>query len=244
MTCNLCGKDKKLIEAHIIPRSFYEPLKVSGKIPILVTDTAGIFPKRSPTGIYDKNIVCESCEQLFSPWDDYGYKFFSQSFSDCKAIYDNGELLAFNLGQCDYHKLKMFFLSMLWRASVSSHPFFKSVNLGPFEEKVAKLILSNDSGDNKNFSVALSKFESDPNKTGMMNPHKTRISNVLHYSFYLFNFNVMIKVSSETAPRVFKDLYISSQKDVHCISRNFEESKEYDVLLNVVKNSRSTEKTS
>ncbi|HCG7195351.1 hypothetical protein HJ178_24320 [Vibrio parahaemolyticus] len=242
MVCKLCGEDKKLIEAHIIPRSFYEPLKESGKIPSLITDTAGIYPKRSPTGIYDKNIVCESCEQLFSPWDDYGYRFLSQSFSDKEAMYEQGELLGFNLGTCDYHKLKMFFLSLLWRASVSSDAFFKLVDLGPFEKKVAELIRTNSAGDNKNFSVALSKFESKPNETGMMNPHLTRIDNVLHYSFYLFNFNVLIKVSSETGPKLFKDLYIDFEKDVFCISRSFEESKEYSVLLNVVKNARTPKK--
>ena len=242
MVCKLCGEDRKLIEAHIIPRSFYEPLKESGKIPSLITDTAGIYPKRSPTGIYDKNIVCESCEQLFSPWDDYGHRFLSQPLSDTEAIYDQGELRGFSLGACDYHKLKMFFLSLLWRASVSTDVFFKHVNLGPFEEEVAALIRTNSAGDNKNFSVALSKFESKPNETGMMNPHRTRINNVLHYSFYLFNFNVLIKVSSEIGPQLFKDLYIGSDKEVFCISRSFEESKEYDVLLNVVKNARAPKK--
>ncbi|MBL4266705.1 hypothetical protein H8F11_13555 [Vibrio fluvialis] len=212
MVCKLCGKDSKLIEAHIIPRSFYEPLKESGHTPILITDTAGVYPKRTPIGIYDREIVCESCEQLFSPWDDYALKFFTQEVDIDKTIYDQGQPVAHNLGSWDYFKLKMFFLSLLWRAAVTSHPFFKDVSLGPFESRLAELILTKNPSDNRYFAVALAKFDVEPRITGMKDVHRTRIDNVLHYSFYLFNYQVVIKVSSELGPKVFQNLYISPKK--------------------------------
>lgn len=239
MVCKLCGKDEKLIEAHIIPRSFYEPLKRSGKTPVLMTDIKGEYPKRSPTGIYDKEIVCESCEQLFSPWDDYALKFFTQEISEEKTIYDRGEPQAHILGKWDYHKLKLFFLSLLWRAAVASHPFFKDVSLGPFESKVAELIRTKNPSDNRYFAIALAKFNVDSNTTGMKDPHKTRFDNVVHYSFYLFNYQVVIKVSSEVGPKVFESLYISPDNDVLCIARDFTKSKELAALAHVVKNAKA-----
>ena len=91
MECSLCGCDKKLINAHVIPRSFHEPMKQGGQTPIIITSKPGEYPKRSPIGVYDKEIVCENCEAIFSPWDDYGNKFLTQELDEARYIGSNGE---------------------------------------------------------------------------------------------------------------------------------------------------------
>jgi hypothetical protein len=236
MKCKMCGEEKRLIDAHIIPRSFYEPLKENGQTPRIVTDVAGEYPKRSQTGVYDKEIVCESCEQLFSPWDDYAYRFLFQELNDEQFIRNNGEVVAYNFGKCDYEKLKLFFLSVLWRACVSKHKIFEKVQLGPFEEKLRQMLLENDPGDNSEFAVALSKFDAPANETGILNPDKIRYDGVIHYRFYIGGYMAVIKVSSQRASETFEKLYISEENDVFCIVREFEQSGEFRALVNVVKN--------
>jgi len=239
MKCQLCGCDKKLIEAHVIPRSFHEPLKEGGQIPIIITNKPGVYPKKSPIGVYDKEIVCEECEAIFSPWDDYGHTFLTEEFEDARYIGSNGAKLAYNFGVCDYDKLKLFFLSVLWRAGVSKQQLFNKVQLGPYEEKLRQVILSKEAGGVEDFFVALSKFDAPANETGILNPDRTKYEGVNHYRLYLGGYMAIIKVSNQPLPTCFDGLYLAPNQDVFCLLRNFRESKEFMAMVYTVKNSRS-----
>jgi hypothetical protein len=242
MKCRMCGENRKLIDAHIIPRSFYEPLKENGQIPRIITDKAGVYPKRSQTGAYDKEIVCGSCEQIFSPWDGYGYTFLFQDLDDANYIWDRQRALAYNFGKCDVEKLKLFFLSVLWRASVSKQDIFRDVQLGPFEEKLRGLLWRGDSVDNSEFAIALSKFDAPANKTGILAPDRTRYHGVNHYRFYMAGYMAVIKVSNLRASETFEKLYLFPGKNVYCIIRDFEKSGEYKALINAVLNAEKPER--
>jgi hypothetical protein len=78
MTCKLCGQDKKLVKAHVIPASFFRPLRSEKNSPLLIT--AGNYVKRAPIGVYDKTILCEACEKQFGIWDDYAQSLLIQNF--------------------------------------------------------------------------------------------------------------------------------------------------------------------
>lgn len=242
MECKLCGCDKKLVDAHIIPRSFHEPLKQGGQTPIIITSNPGVYPKQSHIGVYDKEIVCEVCEKIFSPWDDYGNKFLTQEFEEARYIGCSGERLAYNLGPCNYDNLKLFFLSVLWRAGVSKQQLFNKVQLGPYEEKLRQVILSKEAGRVADFSVALSKFDAPANETGILNPDRTKYEGVIHYRLYLGGYMAIIKVSSQPSPKCFDGLYIAPNQDVFCLLRNFRESKEFAAMVYTAKHSRNPAK--
>ncbi len=239
MKCKLCNQEKKLIQAHIIPKSFHAPLKEEGQTPIIITSKDGVYPKRSQTGVYDVEIVCEDCEKMFSPWDDYGNKFLFQELHDENYVVSNGERIAYNFGLCDYKKLKLFFISILWRASVSNQNMFGRVQLGSYEKKLKKLVLSNNPGDIEDFSVALSKFDAPANETGILNPDRTRYDGVIHYRLYLGGYMAIIKVSSQPTPKCFQGLYLAPEQNVFFIVREFKQSKEYAAMVYTAKNARN-----
>lgn len=239
MLCSLCGCDKKLINAHVIPRSFHEPMKQGGQTPIIITSRPGEYPKRSHIGVYDKEIVCKNCEATFSPWDDYGNKFLTQELDEARYIVGNGERLAYNFGQCNYDYLKLFFLSVLWRAGVSKHQLFSKVQLGPYEKKLRQVILAKEAGGVADFSVALSKFDAPANKTGILNPDRTEYDGVNHYRLYLGGYMAIIKVSNQLPPKCFDGLYLSPDQDVYCLIRNFQKSKEFAAMIHTVKKSKA-----
>jgi hypothetical protein len=51
------------------------------------------------------------------------------------------------LNDVDYAAFKLFHLSVLWRASVSSHGAFQQVRLGPHEEKIRQLLINRSPGE-------------------------------------------------------------------------------------------------
>jgi hypothetical protein len=141
MKCKLTGIDGRPVKAHIIPKSFYVKDPGERKPNKIITNTKGVYPKKSPIGIYDETIVTEEGERIFTSWDDYAAELLLAKKSDFKKRFNKGECIAFEIENYDYEKLKLFFLSVLWRASVSSHEFFKKVKLGGHENIIRDALL-------------------------------------------------------------------------------------------------------
>src|SRR6266446_7538891 len=81
MGCQLCGEDKKLIKAHIIPQCLYMPIQepYPEERMIRISKKPGIYPKRSPTGVHDNGILCAGCDnRVFGNWDKYAGKLLLQ----------------------------------------------------------------------------------------------------------------------------------------------------------------------
>ena len=155
MTCKLCGGNKKLVDAHVIPRSFYKDIvKPTGKI----VDAGKHYSKKSLIGIYDPNLVCHDCERRFHPWDTYAVELLLADYEEKNYVNDHtGKRIIYIFQTIDYAKLKLFFLSVLWRAGRSTHEFFRNLDLGPHELVIREMILRNDPGDATTYSVVVKR---------------------------------------------------------------------------------------
>ena len=101
MRCELCGQDKKLIEAHVIPRSFHR-IDPSDKEPTrLVTNVEGRYTQKARKGVYDGSIVCEDCERHFTRWDDYADEIFLKSWDKFEKLTQQGEDVGYRLRAYD-----------------------------------------------------------------------------------------------------------------------------------------------
>src|ERR1051326_1929174 len=160
MRCKLCGLDKKLIEAHVIPRSFFRIDPQEKQPSRLVTNVEGRYAQKIPKGVYDASIVCEECERTFSGWDDYADELFLKSWDKFEKITHEGQEIGYSLPSYDYPKLKLFFLSVLWRAAVSDHVMFAKIDLGPRELPLKESVLRSEAGDINHFGVVLQAFDS------------------------------------------------------------------------------------
>jgi hypothetical protein len=94
------------------------------------------------------------------------------------------------LTDLDYRSFKLFHLSVLWRASVSTRDEFRLVNLGPYEEKLRTRLLASDPGDPEDFAIMATALV-DP-RTGLLEraiylePERVRRR---HGSVYIFTFS-------------------------------------------------------
>jgi hypothetical protein len=130
--CTLCGLDRKLIKAHAVPEAFFRELRVNGEVPVLVSGEQGRFLKKAPIGVYDEGILCEVCEPTFGAIDDYGINVLLKDFGTYfKPLSKSGETAGFESTTADPSRLLQFLVSVLWRASMSTHPFYSKVALGP-----------------------------------------------------------------------------------------------------------------
>lgn len=232
MICELCGQDRKLIDAHIIPRSFFR-IDPSDRIPArLVSNVQGRYPQNIPKGIYDKGILCENCERTFSAWDDYGADLFIKNWEAIQTLVAGSEQVGYGLPEYDYVKLKLFFLSVLWRASVSTHPMFAKVDLGPRNGPLKQSILSGDPGDMNHFGVVLEAF--DDNNVGMLDPHPERVLGLRFIRFYLSHVIAFLKVDSQLFVDPLDHIALAPGKPLVLLQKPFMGSKERRAMIRLV----------
>lgn len=232
MACKFCLEDKKCVEAHIIPNSLYEPLLNDKRGMLIISNKPENYPKKQYTGIYDTNIVCEECERLFSKPDDYAKSFFSADIPEDSFIIDNSEKLAYIIKNYDYHHLKLFFISLLWRASTSTQSFFSKVNVGPFENHIKEMIKNNDPGDENTFSVTLTRYD-NPLAIGMLSPYRKKWSDINYYTFYLRGWKAYIKVDMRPAPKIMRDFLLKPNQPLLVLYLNFRESTEIGTMKKI-----------
>jgi hypothetical protein len=237
MKCKGCGESEKLIKAHIIPKSFFVSMKSSSKPLRIISNTLGAYPKKSPIGVYDKNILCGECEKKFQQIDDYGYRVLIGEEYKQTPRYNKGKLIGYQINKIDVSKLKLFFIGILWRASISEEGHYSKVKIGSLEDKAQKLIWDENSGEIDDFSFLLAKFDDVSNGVSriIMDPHPTSFFDVNYHQFYFYGYVLYIKTDSKETPIEWKTL-ISRDDNLCVVSRGrVEDSKEFPILIDAIR---------
>lgn len=227
MKCKFCLKEKPLIKAHIIPEGFFRRLRNGQAPPRLVTSNE--YPKRAPIGVYDTTILCADCERLFGDWDDHAQQIMSE-LPIGEPLKSEDKTVAYKISDFNYNKFKLFFISLAWRASVSSQPFYRRINLGPYED-ISKVMISNlTPGNDDDFATTIARFEEHPLSTTILDPHPERFQGINYCRFYLSDYVVYVKIDKRPAPVPFDFCSFKNSEPLHIICRDLSKSKELPLI--------------
>ena len=232
--CKLCERERKLIKAHIIPKKLYNPIlkASSGESPRVYVVGTEKKSQQSQNGIYDPDILCRECDgDLIGSWDNYGQTLLLSSPSrENYTVDEAGKLAGYKIDTFDYNQLKLFFMSILWRAAITSDQFFAQVQLGSWEDKLKKMILAQDPGSENDFSVHLFKYEGDFSEI-MQNPTKEKQEGVNCYRFRFPKYGFLIKVDKRNFPPKLAHCLLSSNQPLLIPVSEYMDSKEYEIIL-------------
>lgn len=103
------------------------------------------------TGEYESNILCENCDNnVIGQYETYAHKilyggklYTGENIKFQNQKNEHGVVSTYAKG-VDYKKFKLFLLSVLWRASISSRDIYKQIDLGPHEDIIRKMIIDGD----------------------------------------------------------------------------------------------------
>ena len=140
MICKFCRQEKKLIKAHIIPRNFYLARKNDKYI--CINSKTGEYTYQQQGG-YDSNILCGDCDNnILGEFDKEGYRVLFGDFNKYRyvQIYPKYKIYQLDNSNFDYTKLRKFFISILWRASISQLEEWSNINLGAYERKALNIL--------------------------------------------------------------------------------------------------------
>ena len=187
----------------------------------------------SSIGLYDSNILCSDCDGKLGKFDEEGINFFrSINFDLYKHNIASEYFYKVPNSEYNYLKLKKFFISVIYRASISKLPEFSSVNLGDkFETEVVNF-LKNDS-DNEHFAVLLQKRSSVmefPIKKIILMPGRFRLNTINAYDLNLSGLRAIIKVDTRPFPSLFRTFELNSSY-AFIFNSILEENKDYQLFI-------------
>jgi hypothetical protein len=146
--CRLCLQDHILRDSHIIPEFLYRPgYDEKGRMEALRLGT--LKTKYIQKGFRQK-LLCDDCENLLANrYEDY----FARLWYLNNSLPASATEKFLRLQGLNYNLFKLFHLSILWRASISSLPPFAEVSLGVDEERIRTMLLAEDPGEPSDFQI-------------------------------------------------------------------------------------------
>ena len=146
--CKLCGRPEPLRKSHIIPEFCYKTLYSEKHRLDKYQLSAEPVKSNHQKGFWER-LFCDRCEDRFNDYETYMSNLWFSDRGLPVSVAPNTLMLRF--ANIDYKLFKLFHLSILFRASVASIPFFKSVALGKNEAVLRQMLLNNDPGAEAEF---------------------------------------------------------------------------------------------
>ncbi len=130
--CKLCKKEAELRRSHILPEFLYADIYDETHRALAVSrEKVKVFQK----GIREY-LLCQQCETKLSRYEKYAKDLIQKIPGFSRDA--SGKFLY--LDAVDYCRFKLFQLSILWRASISTNVAFRQVELGHHEEVIRRMI--------------------------------------------------------------------------------------------------------
>lgn len=205
--CALCLRRVELCNSHIIPeflyRALYDDKHRFHEISVKPDKRNALQQK----GIREK-LLCDACEQRLSGHERYASQFLNGGVGI--GIRRDGNRLY--LSNLDYTHLKLFQMSILWRAGVSALPAFSQVDLGPHSERMRAMLLAGDPGRSDDYGCIMFSLMmgADQVQGLIVQPTWARLAGARAYRFVFGGLIFVYVVSSTRPPMVLRPHFLSS----------------------------------
>ncbi|MCE7568179.1 hypothetical protein LZS85_18785 [Aliivibrio fischeri] len=169
--CKLCNdKNVELRGSHIVPEFLYKNVYTSKHkfMPIEANETGGKVQQKG----FRENLLCQGCETKLSLWErelSLFIRFLSGEKSKVLSLTDlKGNSL---VSYINYDLVKKALMSILWRMSISTLPFFSDYNIELYEEKIRNWLDEGLSFNAQDFPILISKgYISGSFQAGLLMP--------------------------------------------------------------------------
>jgi hypothetical protein len=166
--CKLTGKRGTFVSAHLIPKALTKP-EASG-LPFIEA-WSGERPSRKWSSWYDNQLVTAEGEDVLAALDNWAipqlrkHKLVWSGWGPMQALANEHDLIGDtgwgvrNISGLDGKRLRLFFLSLLWRAAASTHRGFSEIKLSSKDvEKLGRMLLANDPEPSTYCSIQLTQI--------------------------------------------------------------------------------------
>ena len=228
MSCALCTRELPLRRSHIIPEFLYKTLYDSKHRFHQISADPEKRSELLQKGLREP-LLCEGCEQRLSALERYASMVLNGGTSI--GIQQQGKKLL--LSGLDYKKLKLFQLSILWRAGIASSEVFSQVSLGSHADRLREMLDSENPGPYHAYGCLMLTLmhEGQVVQALIVPPTWARLAGHFAYRF-VFGGLVWVFVVSKHAPPEFVSKNFL-QEDGTCVVR-LQDMQELTFLVKTV----------
>jgi hypothetical protein len=188
--CSLCQAEKAIRGSHVLSEFMYLDTYDSKHTAVSVSShPLHKKPLRVQKGIREP-ILGTECEQRFSRHEHYAAPFLARAAREADAVALTGSRQPVaRVRPFEYDRFKLFGLSLLWRMGVSRNDMFRPVQLGPHQEILRRMLLTDDPGSPSDYPFVLVRIAGvDFAPTLLTGPGKTRFGGVWSYMLTAMGF--------------------------------------------------------
>jgi hypothetical protein len=207
-TCKLTGKKGKFVSSHIIPKALTKP--AARGMPF-VESGDGKRPRRRWSSWTDKHLVVQAGEDLLASLDSWAIAELRrlkliwsgwgplQNLGSLHDVIPGSTWGVRDLNISEPTRLRLFYLSLLWRAAASSRPEFAGIAIpSEDEEKLRQMLLARRSDPLSFYPTSLTQLSTlgithniTPFAQVKTNP-ATDVSEACEVPFFRFYFDGLI----------------------------------------------------
>jgi hypothetical protein len=225
--CKLCLLEKPLLnKSHIIPDFMYKSLFDNGHrlhklAPADLVKGKGKI-SRLPSGEYEGGLLCSECDnKKIGGYESYAEKALygkieeASDLPECENLITTGGVTFTRCKNVHYKELKLFLLSILWKASICKRDFFNEVDLGPYEDTIRQMIYSGDPKDEEIFPILMMTWLNDKSFASeiVAQPGINRREKGVRYIFPIAGMTYVFHVSPTSLRKSFREFILSSKDE-------------------------------
>lgn len=202
MPCALCHQPKVLKNSHIIPEflysSIYDEIHRFHVLSVLPDQNNSIEQK----GLREF-LLCGDCEQKLSVWERYASLVLAGGIE--LTYRREGNIV--HISGLNYEQFRLFQLSVIWRAGLSTLQFFENVQLFHHLEVLRKLLIAGNPGIPNRYGCLMFgiKFENKAFTQIIMQPGKIKLLGHTAYRFIFGGFMWVFFVSAHNLHPPYSD---------------------------------------
>jgi hypothetical protein len=194
------------------------------------------FASVKPTqlGIFDKHILCASCDGFLGKFDDYLYDVI-RGFDLCEYVKSDG---VFNILDVDCDIFCKGILAILWRASMSRHPAYAGLSLGKYEQIVREILFGRRSlRDLTHLEVCVQCYWSarlgQKVKLFYTLPVKSQFGGRDGFGFGLNGFRIAAKLDEKEFDAAFQPFVINRENVFRGLAVELEQTPEFSRIADI-----------
>lgn len=220
MICALCLETRELRESHIIPEfMFHSMYDEIHRFHVLSDKHPNQFAQKG----LRQRLLCDACEQKLGRYERYVSLLMSGGIS--LEIEPRESFIVFR--GVDYKMLRMFQLSVLWRASICNLKFFSQVKLGPHDERIRQLLVDDNPGKPWQYACLMFALVHDGTVVEdlMVQPTEVRLDSVPCYRFVFGGHFWLYFVANHQHPRKIETASLEPSGELRIRMKNISDVK-------------------
>ncbi len=193
--------------SHIVPEFLYQPLYDDKHRLMLVPESTDSRVQAIQSGLKER-LLCAGCESHLSAFEEYAKRLIDGGKLTVRVVEKNQDVTVYS--GVDYKKMKLFQLSMLWKAAVSELPFFSVIKLGRHEEPLRQMVLDDVAGKPFEYGCIMNTLLQKGVLLGViMPPSRYSFDGHICYRFPIAGIVWNFIVSGHSREFWYRDLFLS-----------------------------------